>query len=245
LFSPFGGGAGVSLWTPAEIATTGWYDAADVGTLTFDGETDRVAVWGDKSGNANHMETDLGRADNFIPTYDGSINGKTCISLNGDGTMENTLGSNGSPSGQATCHAAIYRQHNEQSTVKRLLNSPDTTWFIGPYSATHRVYNGGFVTGPSTSGTPIACTVFSKSAANLAVIWVNGTSYGSRTATNHPASYDIGHFGVVDTDVAEVISWNADDVETRQLVEGYLSWKWGIEATLPESHPYFGAAPTL
>lgn len=30
---------------------------------------------------------------------------------------------------------------------------------------------------------------------------------------------------------------------SRQLVEGYLAWKWGLEANLPVSHPYKNAAP--
>jgi hypothetical protein len=33
---------------------------------------------------------------------------------------------------------------------------------------------------------------------------------------------------------------------TRQQVEGYLAWKWGLQATLPANHPYKnGAAPTF
>jgi hypothetical protein len=31
----------------------------------------------------------------------------------------------------------------------------------------------------------------------------------------------------------------------RQLVEGYLAWKWGLEGNLPAGHPYKNAAPTL
>jgi hypothetical protein len=29
----------------------------------------------------------------------------------------------------------------------------------------------------------------------------------------------------------------------RQDVEGYLAWKWGIQATLPANHPYRNSAP--
>ena len=29
----------------------------------------------------------------------------------------------------------------------------------------------------------------------------------------------------------------------RQGVEGYLAWKWGIQATLPSNHPYRNSAP--
>ena len=30
----------------------------------------------------------------------------------------------------------------------------------------------------------------------------------------------------------------------RQQLEGYLAWKWGLEANLPVDHPYKNAAPT-
>ena len=30
-----------------------------------------------------------------------------------------------------------------------------------------------------------------------------------------------------------------------ELVEGYLAWKWGVQASLPGGHPYASAAPTL
>jgi hypothetical protein len=29
----------------------------------------------------------------------------------------------------------------------------------------------------------------------------------------------------------------------RQLMEGYLAWKWGLQANLPSGHPYKSAAP--
>jgi hypothetical protein len=30
-----------------------------------------------------------------------------------------------------------------------------------------------------------------------------------------------------------------------ELIEGYLAWKWGVQANLPGGHPYASAAPTL
>jgi hypothetical protein len=31
----------------------------------------------------------------------------------------------------------------------------------------------------------------------------------------------------------------------RELLEGYLAWKWGLEGNLPAGHPYKSAAPTV
>ena len=33
--------------------------------------------------------------------------------------------------------------------------------------------------------------------------------------------------------------------DDRQLVEGYLAWKWGLQANLPVGHPYEDAAPIV
>ena len=32
--------------------------------------------------------------------------------------------------------------------------------------------------------------------------------------------------------------------EDRQKLEGYLAWKWGLEANLPAGHPYESTPPT-
>lgn len=46
-------------------------------------------------------------------------------------------------------------------------------------------------------------------------------------------------------DIGEiVIRTGVDTTETRQLMEGYLAWKWGLQTSLPSDHPYRNGAPT-
>jgi hypothetical protein len=46
--------------------------------------------------------------------------------------------------------------------------------------------------------------------------------------------------------VAEVVFVSGTvTTEVRQLIEGYLAWKWGLEANLPSGHPYEFGPPTL
>lgn len=49
-----------------------------------------------------------------------------------------------------------------------------------------------------------------------------------------------------DGDMAEMIllDYSATTSE-RQIIEGYLAWKWGLEGDLPAGHPYEFAAPTI
>jgi hypothetical protein len=45
-------------------------------------------------------------------------------------------------------------------------------------------------------------------------------------------------------DIAEMLVYNSalSDAD-RQKVEGYLAWKWGLQASLPVGHPYTSAPP--
>ena len=46
--------------------------------------------------------------------------------------------------------------------------------------------------------------------------------------------------------LAEVILFNTVlTTSERQVVEGYLSWKWGIQSSLPAAHPYKNVQPSL
>jgi len=69
--------------------------------------------------------------------------------------------------------------------------------------------------------------------------WDKGTPYfqlGSRLYV------DAGNNMV--GNIAEVIVFNSQlATSTRQKVEGYLAWKWGLESSLPSGHPYQNSAP--
>ena len=46
--------------------------------------------------------------------------------------------------------------------------------------------------------------------------------------------------------LGEVLLYNSTlTTDQRQQVEGYLAWKWNIQSTLPTSHPYTTAPPTM
>lgn len=47
-----------------------------------------------------------------------------------------------------------------------------------------------------------------------------------------------------DAQVAEMLVYNtAASTLNRQKCEGYLAWKWGLQANLPSGHPYKSSAP--
>ena len=67
-------------WTPADIDTALWLDAADASTITKDG-SDLVDTWADKSGNTGGNATSSGAAR---PTYQSTgLNNKPALSWDG------------------------------------------------------------------------------------------------------------------------------------------------------------------
>jgi len=53
-----------------------------------------------------------------------------------------------------------------------------------------------------------------------------------------------GNTGSISGILAEMVIVEDQSLETRQLIEGYLKWKWNLPA-LPVGHPYEFAAPTI
>jgi hypothetical protein len=70
---------GKALWTPAQITTALWLDAADAATVTADG-SNLVSQVNDKSGNSRHFNASAGAR----PTYSAStLNGKAVFTYSG------------------------------------------------------------------------------------------------------------------------------------------------------------------
>jgi len=51
--------------------------------------------------------------------------------------------------------------------------------------------------------------------------------------------------GKMNGSLSEVLVFNISHTDTqRQIVEGYLAWKWGLQSNLPNNHPFKSAAPS-
>ena len=125
---------------------------------------------------------------------------------------------------------------------------------IGPYR------NGAF-----TSQNPVISSTPSYSTPYLFECWFDGTNeyatvqIGNTTSITSAASS--GNFAITyytignnpDTSdgggpfygfMSEILVYNTLLSTTdREKVEGYLSWKWGIQGNLPSTHPYYSVSP--
>jgi hypothetical protein len=95
----------------------------------------------------------------------------------------------------------------------------------------------------------LSCTNTGDAGAYM-IPYFNGTAQDAKNGSNATAtglviggsqSSDQGWGG----GIGEVIIYSGVLYATqRQQIEGYLAWKWGIQANLPNTHPYYNGAPT-
>jgi hypothetical protein len=257
----FGGG-----WTPAEITTALWLDAADSSTL-FDATSGgslvaadgAVARWEDKSGNARHVtQGTLGSR----PARKISIqNSKDGILF--DGNNDDLSGSISiNPLNEST-FVVFWLSYSAGRTEIMLSSGDDTVLSNGVsilprWSDDNAYLQSGYVDQRVVVASAIgtAATILAVTGGLNQIAYKDGSTFGSAganqsvTAVNRTATYIGSGRGVSSLNryfaghIFETI-WIDSVVSStnRQLLEGYLAHRWGLTANLPSDHPYKSAAP--
>lgn len=131
---------------------------------------------------------------------------------------------------------------------------------VGP--ASHRIFAEDSVTQFATGTTPIVIGTdymvgweFDRRPGQTSLaVWLNGVQEDVDTAVtpaNRMATAGaigaptgvIGGAQAFDGAIGEIVSLVDPTTNERQLVEGYLAWKWGLQAGLPVGHPYRDSPP--
>lgn len=268
-------------WTPAQITTALWLDAADAGTVVLNGST--VSQWNDKSGNSRNFAQ--ATATNQ-PTYSATVlDGKPALTFDGASDFMSAGDTLDVGTTSLTIMTVVKYATNNQTgiIVGKSLQGPGA----GRYSLGRFLSGGPFGTGApfnsflvawdsatgtlftsvadSSTNTKILGGEWSRAVSNgYDKIWDNGTNtatltyagdtntlnntnelwigaYQSTSGTTPPAtsSYMNGQIAEV------VIAPSALSTDNRQKLEGYLAWKWGLQADLPAGHPYKNTPPTV
>ena len=86
-----------------------------------------------------------------------------------------------------------------------------------------------YINGSNLSNTSYAYTQ-KRPLPNGSTVWIGNQAPGQRSFSGF---------------INELLIFNNTSVSTqqRQTVEGYLAWKWGLQASLPAGHPYLSAKP--
>lgn len=255
----------MALWTPAEIATALWLDAADSSTL-FDSVSGgslvsadgAVARWEDKSGNANHaVQSD----SNFRPLRKVS-QFNLLDSVLFDGSNDKMQGSATPMTTAEKMLVCVFKRTGSggeilQNGITGSVAQPSTlfrangnTAIAGDVTTT----NVTISTNLSVQWTQLGVSSWVQQSNRTFLYWHNATGYsttGTVVSPNPSAGYRLGvpangdnFFTHFSGSICELVAVSGTTLaQTRNLIEGYLAWKWGLQGNLPADHPYKNAAP--
>jgi hypothetical protein len=251
------GGGGSKLWTPEQISTALWLDAADSSTIILNGST--VSQWNDKSGNNRHAVQATASAQ---PTRTVTQNGNLTLTADGNDwfIVQNSIGA---PIDQEEFLVFLFAKipagtsqreviGNRTATGGRILRLPvsgGTSTQMANINAgnvllTHTMTNFSGYSGRVTAGGGLTFDINGGA--------LTGTGIGGY----FPSSGNLMIFGPGDIgaggwigDMAEII-WCSSVLSQSNYdrVWGYAAHRWwgpGGANPLPAGHPYKNFPPTV
>ena len=256
--------------TPANVmqGLISWLDMADTSSYTLSGTT--LKTLKDKA-YTNGSFTISGKPNNFFFSKIGSLPALVFPGNNTSTVLDNTFLFRNVlvPSVGSTCMVLIPKSQFTASKLGILgwgspgnslgnpglgYNSPTTTvQTLQSYNTSNSTFFG-----PSLNLTADTPTIlfWAWYNGNMVYFSCNGTnlltSTQGTTAYYNPASTDTqfyigndGGFGAQFT-LGELMMYNQyGETPFRNLIEGHLAWKWGLQTNLPAYHPYYYSAPGL
>ena len=227
-----------------------WLDAADSSTVTG---TSSVTAWRDKSGNGNNFTTvagtltytttTIGKPGIFFPSGGAGMTSANNASLNGNSSRTYFFVADVPSSCRAMIGTGPHTVTSPPNTFgfdsAKSIGSP-TIW--SPY-----VYGTGDQTfTPLASTTTINYAAFNSATSTIYGNYNTTSSDSTRTSTTLNTSVSVWYLGnrpdgntPVNSYVCEFLEFNTFlSTSQRQQVEGYLAVKWGLQSSLPSTHPY-------
>ena len=253
-------------WDPTDLTNLfAWFEA---GSIAQSDGTD-VETWSDKSGNGRNLaKFPGGSGSGSPPSYSTSnLGGLPAVVF--DGT-EGMIGPTGDPDpfdfeAADVNITVVFKTDGNASTIGTVLaNNSTADGYAIWRSEVGGVFNFTIVqAGPSTFtavGTGVATNGQIVTYENISGTnrgYIDGTNSLSGTPDGSVADgtpLQVGYSGSTTSlptgtaykgSISEIIFHESNTTATRQLVEGYTAHKYGLASSLPSSHPYKTAAPTV
>lgn len=239
------------LWTPAQITTALWLDAADAGTITA--VSGGVSQWGDKSGNNRHATqavvvnrpayTANGLAEKNVVTFNAASNTRLLSTLSAVSSIEsaflvaNVSSANTGIQTLLGSSATGGRQFRVSSTTASFLAQASSLLGASSINApkdSATVYNLQYTNGGLSSSFFFNASPAGTSSSGNTVSGAGDTAVGAQG----------GGVELLTGYIAEiVVTQSVPSTNTRQQLEGYLAHKWGLTANLPNAHPFKVSPP--
>jgi hypothetical protein len=254
-----------SNWTPEQISTVFWLDAAQSSTLTI---STGVSTWADrKGGGVNAVQATSANQPAYSATaFPGSLPGVLFDGSNDAMDISTTAmqnqthgvywvwsrsgaGSVGDAYKPSIGVLASAGQGTDRGALHYVKNNNN-------FGACYPYYQGAALASYDLS----SGTAYSNNVGNIMAfqsnttgwgVWRNGTLESTTNTIATPDNTNVGYSlarqytvnRASNIVIAEVIMVQSTNTTTRQLIEGYLAWKWGLQGSLPVGHPYLNAAP--
>ena len=228
------------LWTPKEIETALWLDAADSSTIVENSGV--VNQWSDKSGNNRHAVAS--NMDNRPTFVSNGLNGKGVINFDGNDKYLSWDLSSFNTSRAIYC---VLRWTNTSGDYRHIFISLDA-WhgdtsssgrlISNSYTVSTGVKNGqGYKDGSQLS--PLLFNRYTNFTIHVFVTSIPVATYATGCQGGFPNRAFYGDFAEI------IITESVPEEGEREKIEGYLAHKWGLEGNLPSDHPYKNSPPTM
>lgn len=262
---------GLNLWRPYNLGANLalWLDAEDATTITLNATT--VSAWADKSSNGRNVTQATATSQ---PTYSTTaINGKAAMSFDGGDSLENlapgallrnvpgaTLATVASYTNNSAgrCALGISTATAGQNRATLAANiAGNTGYLVGG----RRLDADGFALAGSTTftaGATLIQTGVLDYANSDAFSYINGSLNASNlsfqtngnSSDTDPGALYIGISGsgtnwMLGLVGEIIVTHTALSAANREIIEGYLAWKWALEGNLPAGHTYKNTPPTV
>lgn len=246
---------GGTPWTPTLVTTEAWFDAQTAASITESAGI--VSNWADRGATARNIEqTVVGQRPTLLPTGIGAF---PAVSFGVGTCLFSAAGINEAqpievysvfrtPAGALPTFAILF-DGNAGFTGSRSIAFLRRQDLADIPSSDGGTTNVGFGTALAASTSYLMRHVFDGVGTGGAInagtetVGSGGTAgiVGSFSLSSNPGDPNVAA-GVA---LGEIVVTPLLALANRQRMEGYLAWRWGIQANLPPGHPYQFAPPTV
>jgi len=231
-----------------------WYDASDASTITTTTAT-LVSQITDKSGSGNTLTQSTQSLQPYVTT----ISGQQALEFSGSQSLAssttNTFATGSNPSsifvvatdnGNSTADVVSYGLCSAAMPYRLRAVAASTSGAV----FSNNCFGDIYASSSWSTGSP-PTIVFDAFGSSLESLAVNGGtvfsgSYVPTTPTSTALTLGVRNTGGYTWTgaVYEVLIYNSvPSTAERQFIEGYLACKWGLQSSLPSSHPYKSTCP--
>lgn len=237
-------------WTPSELGTsilTAWYKADSISGS----DGDAVASWADSSGNSNDLAQSATARQPTLQTNE--LNGLSVVRFDGSNDILTDGDIAALDVGTGDIWMACLFKSTDDSAAQNYFEKGATQFGLRCLSSGVLQFTLGATTNtPLQSSGNWSRTEFVLATGSRVSANANGFVNGSATTTTNQTNtgsisnsdvFDVGAravgAGTLTGDIAEILVGGATlTTENREKVEGYLAWKYGLQANLPDDHTY-------